>query len=92
MIRAAALGVTLLLFVWWYWWLFDRPLTFRVPQVGETWCMPSDGDPWRKDRPVQAYILELRAGWIRYEVGGKGGFPSTRELVSFRRSYRPCTP
>ena len=60
---------------------------------GERWLLcPSNGDPWGQKpyRPVT--ILDVRDGWVRYDMG-PGPFRDERKKIGeFVGMYRLVTP
>lgn len=59
------------------WWNFTRRVQTPAPDAeadrplaGEDWILQGMGDPWPQKRECIARVLDVRAGWVRYSIGG----------------------
>ena len=71
--------------------LFNRPIDFDgiiMPSVGETWILKSSNDdPFPPKARTLVDILEIREGWVRYDMGGV--FRDERKTIEdFVRIYQ----
>ena len=61
--------------------------TIRVPKPNEKWIMNIDGDPFpSKYLPVQ--ILDVKEGWVRYNMGTVFTTDERRTVKSFINMYQ----
>lgn len=71
-------------------WLKKRFSGDKKPAIaaGETWeFVDSLGDPWGNKKPFRVQILDVRDGWVRYNMGTL--FPDERcTIKSFVGIYR----
>lgn len=58
-------------------------------QIGSLWTLVNrGGDPWDA-KPVTVKIIDVRAGWVRYQVG-RGLLSDVRDPIGeFLQLYQP---
>ena len=58
-----------------------------TPKAGESWQLPSEATPWGPKTYSPVKILDVRDGWVRYDMGGV--FRDERmKLDAFMQYYR----
>ena len=77
-------------------WMFgiDRQVEHqRIPSSGEVWRMDGEETPWGSTPYIDVTILDVKDGWVRYDMGNGNGFlfrDERKELKSFVRMYKPA--
>ena len=59
--------------------------------IGSEWILCFNGDPWGPKKSTPVKILDVKDGWVRYDMGGF--FRDERKKIEdFVRVYRLVTP
>ena len=54
-------------------WLYNlsrQPLPIKEPEIGDRWIFSPKGDPWGPGDFIPVKILDVRDGWVRYDMNG----------------------
>jgi len=62
----------------------SKKIYIKEPAIGEKWLLKSYG-PWPSERCTTATILDVKDGWVRYDMG----YPFRDERMKMR-SFLYC--